>query len=728
MSLKSLPASWIAIACLVCALGAVLIVASRVEAGTPQCPSTWPQAQGSASASGQGLGHIEFEDFFDDSNDEKWFVVRSADSNSYTTIRAYPAAQGDGGYITGSPDEVCFLVVRRPGDTEDAAEPTQVVFPKEQEDSCPGILATRPASAFPAQRYPHLETAHQDVPTDLQRNALDFAFEVGQRGGTLTLPMGEEPHTYNPRHVDDAYSGIVISYIHEGLTGISWPDNEIEPALAESWSHSEDGRTWTMNLRRGVKWHDGQDFDADDVVFTYRHFHDEPIKKIDDYTVEIVFLTPQVDPDFRRDYEEHLTVPILPQHIVEPVVIFNDEGNFYDLPDGFWNVHPDPGDPTPADVVGTGPFKYHSHVHGESITLVRNDDYWLRDADGNPLPYLDAVVFRFYFPPDPAQGPDQEELEIAAFRAGEIDAIDLNGRRFEELRPYQEAENFYLQPLGPDFDRGFLVFNQNPGQDAENGEPFVDPEKLVWFRTKVFRQAVSHSIDRDRIIREVHSGHGFKQWAFISPAAGDFHNRRVRRYEYDLAQANAMLDCLGWQDTDRDGIREDRSGNDIVFTIEMPQGSAASDTTANIIQEGLQAIGVQAEVRRITFREIVLKLLDNYQWDAIIIGLTGGPDPDGGFRVWHSSGHLHMWNPEQESPATTWEAQIDSLLVKAVTELDHDKRVEYYHEIQEIVAEQSPVLFTTLSERLVAVRDVFGNTTPTLRGLWDARYLYRTDQ
>lgn len=85
--------------------------------------------------------------------------------------------------------------------------------------------------------------------------------------------MAVEPHTYNPIHVDDAYSGIVISYIHEGLTGISWPDNEIEPALAESWTHSSDGRTWTFNLRPGVKWRDGEDFDADDV-FTYRHYGD----------------------------------------------------------------------------------------------------------------------------------------------------------------------------------------------------------------------------------------------------------------------------------------------------------------------------------------------------------------------------------------------------------------------------------------------------------------------
>ena len=107
MPLKSMPTIWIAIAGLVCAIGALLIVPGGVGAASPECPSTWPQGQDPASSPDQGLGHIQFEDVFDDSNDDQWFIIRSSDSNGYTTIRAYPAAQGDGGYITDSPEEVC---------------------------------------------------------------------------------------------------------------------------------------------------------------------------------------------------------------------------------------------------------------------------------------------------------------------------------------------------------------------------------------------------------------------------------------------------------------------------------------------------------------------------------------------------------------------------------------------------------------------------------------------
>ena len=97
-----------------------------------------------------------------------------------------------------------------------------------------------------------------------------------------------------------------------------------------------------------------------------------------------------------------------------------------------------------------------------------------------------------------------------------MDPIRLNNLRFEALRLYQEAENFYLQLPEPNFGMRFLVFNQNPGQGSENRKPFVEPGTLVGFRTQAFREAASHSTDRESTIREVHRGHGFRQWAYIS--------------------------------------------------------------------------------------------------------------------------------------------------------------------------------------------------------------------
>ena len=122
------------------------------------------------------------------------------------------------------------------------------------------------------------------------------------------------------------------------------------------------------------------------------------------------------------------------------------------------------------------------------------------------------------------------------------------------------------------------------------------------------------------------------------------------------------------------------------------------------------------------------RLTDSYDWETTVVGFTGGTDPHGGIELWHSSENLHLWYPNQPQPATDWEAAIDDLYVRASQELERAARVDLYHQAQEIAAENVPVIFTTLPERLTTVRNVFGNTTPTLYGLWDIRYLYRTDQ
>ena len=253
-------------------------------------------------------------------------------------------------------------------------------------------------------------------------------------------------------------------------------------------------------------------------------------------------------------------------------------------------------------------------------------------------------------------------------------------------------------------------------------------EKLNWFQNKQFRHAVAHSMDKDAIIEDVQHGLGYPQWSSISPAAGDFHNPNVRKYPYDIDTANEILDGLGWKDTDGDGIREDDEGNKIEFSLVTNSGNSVRDRASQIIQEGLKEVGIQANYETIEFGDLVGQLTTSYDWEAVVIGFTGGTEPHGGINFWHSSEALHLWHPNQSQPATDWEAEIDNLYIIGSQELDRSKRVEHYHRAQEIAAENMPVIYTTLSERLTAVRNVFGNTTPTLYGIWDIRYVYRTDR
>ena len=573
------------------------------------------------------------------------------------------------------------------------------------------------------------DAQESNIVEQLRKNAEEFEYAIGKPGGTLTFATISEPLSLNLAISNDASSSNVLGNLFEGLTETSWLTDEVEPALAESWQRSDDGLTWTFNIRKDVRWHDGQPFTAHDVDFTFNriiynqdiaassaasfHFRyfDEAtgqweespmtVTALDDYTVQCILPLPFAP--FLRS----MGTAIYPKHILEKHV---DDGTF----ESTWDIETEP-----SEIIGTGPFTIESYEPGQSLVLKRNPDYWLKDSAGNSLPYLDKIVRVIV--PDLA-------AELAKFRAGESDTHGVTGEEFAELEPLQESGNYTLYRRGPAFGTTFLAFNMNPGVNAETGQPYLTPEKLDWFSTKEFRQAIAHSIDKDTVIRDVLHGLGYPQWASISPATGDFHNPFVPRYEYNLDKANRILDDLGWTDTDGDGIREDGNGNPIAFKMVTNTGNTVRGNVAEIVHSGLRQLGLNVEYELVEFGDLVSQLTDTYSWETMIIGFTGGPDPHGGITFWHSGEGLHLWHPNQPQPGTDWEAEMDELYIKASQELDREKRVEYYHRAQEVAAENVPVIYTTLSERLSAIRNVFGNTTPTLYTFWDNRYLYRTDR
>ena len=567
----------------------------------------------------------------------------------------------------------------------------------------------------------------EEIVARLRRNADSFEYARGPYGGTITYATVSEPLTFNLVLANDAGSSGYLSYVFEGLTETSWLNDAIEPALAESWERSDDGLEWTFHLRQDATWHDGEPFTAHDVDFTFNriiynddiptsdreafifNYIDEAtgewtdgrmtVTALDTHTVR--FVLPVSYAPFLRS----MGYAIYPRHVLEPYV---DAGTFEQV----WDIDADP-----SEVIGTGPFTIASYTPEEQLTLRRNPNYWMRDRAGYRLPYLDEVAYLIV---------EDFDQELALFQAGRTDAHGVLGEEYPVLEPLQEEGNFSIHRRGPGFGTTFLTFNVHPGENPV-GEAYVRPEARGWFDSREFRQAVAHSVDKDAIIEETLGGLGYPQWSSISPAAGDFHNPDVRRYAYDLDAANRLLDGLGWVDSDGDGVREDGAGVPIALTLVTNEGNSVRERAAGIIQQGMRSIGLGADLQLVDFGELVGQLTATYDWEAVVIGFTGGSDPYGGITFWHSDADFHLWYPNQPEPATAWEAEIDDLYTAASQELDHQERVRLYHRAQEIAAEQVPVIYTALSERLSAVRNVFGNVTPTLYGLWDDRYIYRTD-
>ena len=594
--------------------------------------------------------------------------------------------------------------------------------------SC-GVYTTVQPTEQPDQVETIDDHDYETIVAELKESAEGFAYTIGTHGGQITYSTIGEPLTFNLALANDSSSSGYLSYLFEGLTETSWLTNEVEPALAESWERSEDGLTWTFHLRKDVTWHDGEPFTAQDVAFTFnriiynddiptttraaftfRYIDEESggwtegrmtVRALDEYTVECVL------PVSFAPFLRSMGTAIYPKHILEPHV---NDGTFASL----WDIETDP-----REVIGTGPFTIERYDVDERVVLRRNPNYWLQDDAGNSLPYLDTIVYHIV---------NDLETELALFKAGETDVHGVLGEEFADLKPLEAEGSFTIHRRGPAFGTTFLGFNLNPGANAETGAPYVAPEKLAWFQNTQFRQAVAHSIDKDAIVRDILHGLGYPQWASISPAAGDFHNPDVRRYLYDIAQANAILDSLGWLDTNGDGIREDKDGNTIEFTLVTNGDNSVRGAVTQHISDGMKEIGVKANYTSIEFGDLVDRLITSYEWEAMVVGFSGGSDPYSGISFWHSSEAFHLWYPSQPEPATEWEALVDHLYIQASQELDHEMRVELYHYAQEIIAENLPIIYTTQGERLTATRNVFGNTTPTLYGLWDVRYLYRTGQ
>jgi len=531
--------------------------------------------------------------------------------------------------------------------------------------------------------------------------------EQNKFGSQLVLSTTSDPRSFNPILAKETSTTVITGIVFEGLTRSDGETLEVEPNLAERWRSSDDGLIWTFYLRKDVFWFDGERFSANDVIFTFNQLIYNPdipnssrdiftidgkkfkIEKVDDFTVK--FILPVKFAPFLRAMSQE----ILPKHVLQGSVSLG-KFNFT------WGT-----DTKVEDIIGTGPFKLAKYLPGERIILEKNPLYWRKDSNGDRLPYLEKIVFLIV---------QNQYTALLKFQDGELDYYGLRGSDYPLLKPEEQKGNFTIYEAGPAFGSNFLVFNQSTGINPKTNKPFVDGRKLSWFRNINFRRAVAHAIDKKRIIEILMNGLGFSQDSTLSPSAGSFYNSNVKKYEYNLNQARKILKKEGFLDRDKDGIIEDKDGNKVEFNLFTNSGTTERIQIAAIIRKDLESIGMKVNFLPLEFNNLVGKLVSTYDWDAVIVGLTGGIEPHFGKNVWHSSGHLHMWHPKQKNPQTRWERRIDEIFNQAVQKLEQEKRKNLYDEWQKIVSEEIPLIYTVLPATIFAVRNKFGNLRPSAYG------------
>ena len=524
----------------------------------------------------------------------------------------------------------------------------------------------------------------------------DLGGTIGKYGGTMTVAAGASgPKTFNPHRAAETSSTDVTDRIFEGLVTLHRDTGPVMPKLARDYEISEDGTEVTFYLRRGVQWHDGEEFTADDVIFTFDVVYDvnvgsnsmsgllidgQPMQyeKIDDYTVKFTLPRPHAPIMFS------IGTPIVPEHLLGEAF---REGRYHEM----WGLE------TPVeDIIGTGAWKIASYRIDQELVLVRNDNYYEFDEAGNRLPYLNRVIFRYYASTD---------TSTLAFFNGEFDYIGIPANQYPEYVDREPMSRWSIIEAGPNPGTTFIVLNQNPST--------VPEPKLSWFSDVRFRQALAHAVDKETILDMAMNGKGYIQHSPINMRNSFFLKEDIKTYPYDLDEAHRKLEAAGYT-LGADGVRRDPQGNPIEFDLITNPGVPVRQISGELFQEDMAALGIKVNFQLIDFNVVVEKLTSTFEWDAILIGLTGTFDPNGGSNTWLSSGNLHMWHPLQESPYTDWEAEIDEIWRAAQRAMDPEVRREYYYQFQDIVAEQVPLFYTVTSENMVAVRDHLMNAKPDL--------------
>lgn len=507
-------------------------------------------------------------------------------------------------------------------------------------------------------------------------------------GGTLTIRLASDVSTLNPWLAgSDTQAQTVNGLIFEGLTRI---DDHLQPqpGLASAWDVSDDGTSITFHLRQNVKWHDGQPFTAQDVVWSYNALARLPagtpaLLQIQDTVSSVQAVDPvsyTVRFNLKRRYSPilaDLDIPILPSHILSGTTPDKLQSNpFNDRP------------------VGTGPFMFDSRQAGQTISLKANPDYY------RGKPSIDRVGF--------IVSPD-DTVTANAVKDGTLLLAQVPPNTAEQLVTGGGGiRGGAYDELGYDF----VAFNLRPPH------PFSDTR---------LRKAWVEAIDKPGLVYAVTGGAGDPVWSDV-PRVSWAYNPNVPQPGGHPDEARKLLQEAGWTDTNKDGI-VDKNGKPLEINLYVRSDSPVRRKAADLMAEQLARVGIKVDVQAADFNSALkARISPNtnppFDFDAIMLGWSrNGYDPDP-FALFHSSQIPNPAAPDLLNFTGFSAPEYDQLTIDGRSTYDYSKRKQIYTRTQEIITDQIPYYFLW-SEKFGVVAG------PSLQGDIDfssPRYLWNVEQ
>jgi peptide/nickel transport system substrate-binding protein len=505
------------------------------------------------------------------------------------------------------------------------------------------------------------------------------AQQDGQGKLTFTVGITNDIDSMNPflGYLAEAYE--VWAVVYDQLTVYASKDFTPTPSLAESWTASPDGKTWTYKIRQGIRWSDGKPLTAKDVAYTFNRVkkgeteqtnygtyvtHLESVTAPDDATV--VMTTKVPTPVMTK-----LGVPILPEHVWKDVS--DKEIGSFD---------------NEKNVVGSGPFVFEERKTGQYVKLRANKQYW------GGAPKFDELVFRVF---------NNKDAMVQALRKGEIDfADDLDANLFESLK---NTEGITTVPARYP---GFNQLGFNTGAALRTGEPIGDGHPAL--KDKRVRQAIARAVDKKTLVARVLRGYGSEAHSIIPSLFPKLHYvpGEGEALGFDLAAANQQLEEAGYRDTDGDKVREmPNGGRPLRFRLLARQESPNSQQAVKFIQGWLKEIGIDARTSVVEANRLT-EILGQGDFDMFEWGWVPEPDPNSILAPFTCAQRSYKAAGGEITPGLSdsfyCNPAYDRLNDQQSQTVDANRRAELVKQMQAVLYQDAPYVVTYYYDDLQAYR------------------------
>jgi peptide/nickel transport system substrate-binding protein len=400
----------------------------------------------------------------------------------------------------------------------------------------------------------------------------------------------------------DSYSNSYDALVRAGPLFRAASDVEPFPQLAKSWEWSADGMQLTMKLMEGVKWSDGVPFTADDVMFTWEDYANDPnvnasrradafqyggqpakLEKLDDYTIRWTFGASK-PPQALFNMSEN-NFDIMPAHIMKPMHPKYNKDMDYKK---FANF------PSPQDLpqVTTGPFVATEYKTDELLIMRRNPYFYAVDETGQQLPYLDEIQYQ--------KGPSGTGRTLCVMAGGcDQDNLENPSVFVESLKKASEPNSPNKITWGPETLGYYVSINQSADLGVKD-----DRDKAVreLFRDVKFRRALSQAMDRDGITQAIMRGPFLRAWpGGIYPGSPEFDQQSVVYYPYSVDTAKALLAEIGLKDTDNNGVLNwtagPMAGQDVILSLRASQDAVETVNIGEALVNQWGNVGIKINLR-----------------------------------------------------------------------------------------------------------------------------------